>query len=79
MIWQDGVIAACVIIFAVSLFPTVLSPDEKPHRLTCLLTAIAQSTLAATMASLDLLLATAGNAACAVLWWVLVFQPRRML
>ncbi len=77
MSWQDIVIAVCCFVFGFGLFPAVRSATQKPPRSTALITAIAQTVLAITLATLSLWLGTAGNGLCALLWWILVFQKRQ--
>lgn len=76
MTWQDVVIASVQVVFAVALFPSLLS-DEKPARATCLLTALCLYALGITYFTLQLYGAVASVVLCGVLWTILLLQGRR--
>jgi hypothetical protein len=71
--WQDIVISVGAIIFALALWPSILSKD-KPALWTSLVTGIVLFVFALTYGSLSLWYAAATTAITASLWIVLVVQ-----
>lgn len=73
MSWQDAVIGAGQLIFALALLPSVLG-DEKPAPATSLVTAFVLSLFVPTFWSLGLVWAAGCGTIAAVLWWALLVQ-----
>ena len=76
MIWQDVVLMVGGFIFAIALFPSILSA-HKPSRITCLLTGIVLLAFMGAYATLGLTLATISTALTALCWFILLGQRRR--
>jgi hypothetical protein len=76
MSWQDFVIGIGQLVFALSLFPSLLS-DEKPARWTCALTALMLFIFCFTYLTLALPWSASSVFVCGVLWTILLAQRRR--
>lgn len=72
---QDTIITICAMWISIALLPTVFS-EHKPPRLTALQFTVLQTTFALTFATMDFWLSVAGNGFAAVLWFIILCQPR---
>ncbi len=72
--WQDYLITVAQIIFAISLFPSLLSKDKKPALQTSLWTALALFAMVIALYSLDAILGAILTTVNAILWLVLLYQ-----
>ena len=77
MTWQDAAFTFAQAMFAIALLPTVFSPTEKPHRLTCFLTGSCLILMTSSFASLHLDWSALSAGVCASLWFVLLVQTRK--
>lgn len=74
MKWQDYVLAAGSIWFALSLIPTIRSKTHKPELSTSVMTAFCLSVFVVVDLTLDLKLAAVASLVTAAMWWVLAWQ-----
>jgi len=75
MIWQDVVIMVGCFILGFALLPSVLS-KSKPARSTCLMSGVILIAFTIAFATLQLWLSTIAEAFAAIMWFILLFQPR---
>ena len=66
------------VVFAISLLPTILHPNQKPTMATCVISAGCVTTLAFVFASLGLWFAVATSCLNMGLWIVLASQRHRL-
>ncbi len=76
MIWQDVLIMAGGFSFSAALLPSVFS-ENKPARLTCLMTGTILVSFCIAYGTLGLWLALGATALTSTLWFVLLLQKRR--
>jgi hypothetical protein len=74
--WQDAVLTAGSLVFALALLPSVLGED-KPSAWTSATTAAVLFVFAGTEATLDLVFTAATTAITAAMWTVLLVQKLR--
>lgn len=75
MIWQDMVPIIGNIVFAVALIPSILS-KQKPHRLSCAMTAGVLFLYAGTFWTITLWYWSLATLVTATAWTILLFQRR---
>ena len=75
MTWQDVVIGIGQFVFTLALLPSIVS-DDKPAKLTCLITAAMLVFFSFTYATLDMWLSSGSCALCGFCWCILLFQER---
>lgn len=76
MIWQDVVPIVGNIIFAVALIPSIRT-KQKPHRLSCAMTASVLWLYVGTFWSQTLWYWSMATVATALVWTILLIQQRR--
>lgn len=76
--WQDWAIMSVQVVFAISLFPTILHPTQKPTFLTAIMTTTCIIFMGITYATLSLWLATMLAGINAGLWAILAVQRYRL-
>ncbi len=76
MSWQDLVFSIGGVCFLVANMGAILSPTQKPPRLSCAITAICLWAFVVTYASLGLWFSVAVGILSASGWTVLIFQKR---
>ena len=77
MIWQDIILAGAQILFAIALFPSLLSKD-KPAFATSLMNSIMLYVISYVNFTLSLFGAAAGLFLVATLWGILAIQKYRV-
>jgi hypothetical protein len=78
MTWQDAVLAAGSIVFAIALIPSLRSAS-KPHLNTSLITGAVLAAYVLTFATLGLWFAAATDALVSAMWFALAWQRARDL
>lgn len=76
--WQDWVIMAVQVVFAISLLPTIFHPDQKPTLSTAVMTVGCIILLSLVYATLHLWFATFMALVNAALWTTLGLQRFRL-
>ncbi len=74
MSWQDWVIGAGQLLFAVALVPAVFSRKRKPPFFTSMLTSVVLFSMAVCFVTLGLWFSFGSASVCAFLWGVLAWQ-----
>jgi hypothetical protein len=78
MVWQDIIPIVGNIIFFIALLPSILSKN-KPHRVTCAMTAAILFLYAGTFWTITLWYWSLATLATASAWTILLFQRRSKL
>lgn len=73
MVWQDFVLFAAQAVFVVALFPSIFSKD-KPHLVTCALTAGPMGLITTSFFTLGLYFGGVLAAVLTVMWSILLWQ-----
>jgi len=73
--WQDFVLMAAGFLFAPALIPIVRS-KAKPPRSSCIMTIIPLATICSIYITLELWLAAVAIGLNALMWGIILFQPR---